>query len=292
MRVGYIGIESQKVDQWRVFAEQVIGFNVLEQDGCLICCVDGRDCRVIIRPGSSEDIFSCGLLADDVGEFDKLLARLDARTIGHNVGEKSACALRGVERFESFADENDHPFELALGNGQSNPPFTSKVLESRFLTEEHGLGHAVFGVADWQLAEEFAIQVLSAKISDRIKSQIGDEPISMSFTNLNGRHHSLAFVQSRRLAPKRLQHFMVELASLEDLGRTYERVQSAKVPIVMSLGQHTNDRMLSFYCMTPSGIPLEVGWGGVTVDHGADDEIREYNSMSIWGHKFNFPGKE
>ena len=50
--------------------------------------------------------------------------------------------------------------------------------------------------------------------------------------------------------------------SLEDVGRAYDRAMDARVNIVNSLGQHSNDPMLSFYVQTPSGFNVELGWKG------------------------------
>ena len=52
-----------------------------------------------------------------------------------------------------------------------------------------------------------------------------------------------------------------------------------------SVGQHTNDRELSFYCVTPSGFELELGWNPIMV--GPDEATWEpttYQGISIWGH--------
>lgn len=35
-----------------------------------------------------------------------------------------------------------------------------------------------------------------------------------------------------------------------------------KIPLVMGLGKHSNDRMYSFYFKNPSGWAFEYGWGG------------------------------
>jgi hypothetical protein len=77
---------------------------------------------------------------------------------------------------------------------------------------------------------------------------------------------------------------MVELGSLDDVGRAYDRCLDTGVPIVQTLGRHPNDRMFSFYARTPSGFAVEVGWGGLTV---ADPSWRVavYGELSEWGHR-------
>lgn len=49
------------------------------------------------------------------------------------------------------------------------------------------------------------------------------------------------------------------------------------------MGQHTNDRELSYYAMTPSGFEWEVGWNPIVVDENTW-EPTTYQGISIWGH--------
>jgi hypothetical protein len=49
------------------------------------------------------------------------------------------------------------------------------------------------------------------------------------------------------------------------------------------VGQHTNDRELSYYAVTPSGFEWEVGWNPVVVDESTW-EPTTYQGISIWGH--------
>ena len=54
----------------------------------------------------------------------------------------------------------------------------------------------------------------------------------------------------------------------------------------MGVGQHTNDRELSYYCRTPSGFELEVGWNPVLVTPELEStwEPTTYQGISTWGH--------
>ncbi len=55
------------------------------------------------------------------------------------------------------------------------------------------------------------------------------------------------------------------------------------IPIASTLGRHTNDRMTSFYAVTPSGFQIEYGRGGVKIDDTTWD-VRTYDA-STWGHR-------
>ena len=53
--------------------------------------------------------------------------------------------------------------------------------------------------------------------------------------------------------------------------------------MALGVGQHTNDKELSFYAVTPSGFEWEVGWNPIVVDENTW-EPTTYQGISIWGH--------
>ena len=70
---------------------------------------------------------------------------------------------------------------------------------------------------------------------------------------------------------KRINHLMVEVTEIDDVGMTHEIVNQRGVPLAISLGKHSNDRMLSFYMVNPSGWMIEYGAGARSC--GAPDRI-------------------
>lgn len=101
-----------------------------------------------------------------------------------------------------------------------------------------------------------------------------------AFFHCGPRHHSLAIVQVA--APKRLQHFMLQVCQLRDVGTTFDRCRDAAIPVTMDLGCHTNDQMVSVYARTPTGFHFEYGHGGLEID---DDvwKVQTYQAASTWG---------
>jgi len=73
-------------------------------------------------------------------------------------------------------------------------------------------------------------------------------------------------------------------AELDDVGRALDRCHDLGVPLAMSLGRHSNDHMVSFYCMTPDGAAMvEFGWGGLAVEE--PETTYEITKTSFWGHR-------
>ena len=75
------------------------------------------------------------------------------------------------------------------------------------------------------------------------------------------------------------------LTDVDEVGYCLDRVNAAGIPVVSTLGRHTNDRMLSFYMATPGGFALEFGCEGLQMDwEGYTPTVSTL--PSLWGHKF------
>jgi hypothetical protein len=70
----------------------------------------------------------------------------------------------------------------------------------------------------------------------------------------------------------------------DDVGRAFDRAWATDLAIPMGLGLHDNDRMFSFYGVSPAGLLAEVGSGAPTVSEPRTDN-RFCDSTSVWGHK-------
>jgi 3,4-dihydroxy-9,10-secoandrosta-1,3,5(10)-triene-9,17-dione 4,5-dioxygenase len=77
---------------------------------------------------------------------------------------------------------------------------------------------------------------------------------------------------------------MVEVETLDAVGRAYDAVVDAGLPIVRSIGMHTNDHMVSFYVKSPSGVDIEFGCQGREIDE-ATWQVGHYDAISYWGHR-------
>ena len=73
------------------------------------------------------------------------------------------------------------------------------------------------------------------------------------------------------------------VADLDDMTLSYQRVKELGFDMALSVGQHTNDKELSYYAMTPSGFEWELGWNPIVVDE-TTWEPATHQGISIWGH--------
>ena len=85
--------------------------------------------------------------------------------------------------------------------------------------------------------------------------------------------------------PTRVQHIEMQAATLDQVTEAYRRCRALGFKIGMSMGQHTNDRSVSFYAISPSGLYFELGWNPATVEEGTDWPQLTHPAISFWGHK-------
>jgi 3,4-dihydroxy-9,10-secoandrosta-1,3,5(10)-triene-9,17-dione 4,5-dioxygenase len=84
--------------------------------------------------------------------------------------------------------------------------------------------------------------------------------------------------------PGTLQHIMLEVEDLDSVGRAYDRCVDAGVTMLTTIGKHTNDHVVSFYCSSPSGLTIEYGCFGRKIDDSTH-VTGFYDTASFWGHR-------
>ncbi len=291
-QLGYLGLGVSNVDDWERFATQVLGLqaNGRDEDGTLFLRMDEYHHRFNLHPNGNDDLAYIGWEVADEQDLHTAAEQISSAGVEVQPGTSAEAAARRVAGLIHFRDPSGIPSEIFYGPLVTfDKPFQSPRPLSGFKTGEQGLGHCVIFVDDAERSIHFYRDVLGMRISDHV--QITPAPgvtFQATFFHCNPRHHSLAFVAAPN-APKRLHHFMLQTQALDDVGATYDLCHDQEIQIVMSLGRHTNDHMLSFYMKTPSGFGVEYGWGAREVDD-ATWQVQMHTSGSIWGHKQNTEG--
>jgi 2,3-dihydroxybiphenyl 1,2-dioxygenase len=281
-KLGYLGLEVSDIAAWRRFAETVLGLAAEPRaDGALALRMDGQAHRFLLREGSADDVSFVGWELADKAALDAAAARLAVAGIAAEPGTADEAEARGVARLLRFRDPDGLPSELFVGP-RAGAPFRSSRLAGGFVTGDQGMGHVLVAVADAARAEKFYREILDFRLSDYVDVEFDGFPLHAVFLHANPRHHSFAFAAMP--APKRLHHFMLEVEAIDDVGAAFDRAQDEGVPIARTIGRHENDRMISFYGVTPSGFAFEVGWGARRIDD-ATWETRTYHRISEWGHR-------
>lgn len=288
VRTGYAIVTTQKIDDWRRFAHEGLGLHLAEDRPDLLAFrVDGYARRLVVRKGEREDFAALGLEVTSGEALEEILKRLASRGVAVSSHSGREAALRGVEKYWSFVGPKQQIIELFQTAETSDEPL--KLGVSSFLTGDAGLCHIAITSKDPDRMEAFWQEIFDARLSDRIEEKISGVNLLITFLRMNERHHSIAVARTKglRIDPMntRIQHMCLQVGEMEDVSRAYERCRRLGYKIAMSIGQHTNDREISFYVVSPSGFEFEIGWNPVAVDEEAWDDSIVHEGISIWGHK-------
>ena len=291
-RLGYVGFDVSDVGAWRTFATQSLGLMLAEDSGNdLLLRMDSRAWRIAVhgggKDGPTDDVAYIGFEVADAAALAGVIERLARHDVVVGQGDTELATRRRALGVATCTAPGGLQVEICYGASERfDMPFASPAGVSGFMTGDEGLGHMVLYTPDMQASLAFFIDGLGCELSDIIDMPVGPTAtMRLQFLHCNGRHHTIALAQVP--APKRLNHLMLEVASLDDVGLAYDRLPAQGVPITATLGRHTNDHMVSFYCATPSGFDVEFGWGARHI--GNDWTVVRHDAPSIWGHKRSSP---
>lgn len=280
-QLGYLGIGAKDLGAWRGYAEQVMGVSVTgrEADGTTLLRMDGHHHRFALHEDERDDILYVGWETDSAADVDAIGARLEAAGVEVAAGTRQDRERRRVQGLITFKDPDGYDCEVFHGPETAPSPFKSTKGDTAFVAGDQGLGHLVLAASNLERSMSFYTDLLGMKVSDYVTSA----PLKLGFLHCNARHHSIAFAEVPR-ARKRINHFMLQLDTMDAVGRTYDAVQDGAAPLLVTLGRHSNDEMVSFYMANPSQFGVEYGWGAREVDDSCW-QVEEYETGSLWGHK-------
>ena len=283
-QLGYLVFEVSDPRAWERFLTRVVGAEKgVRFDGPFVPYrLDDRAARILLEPGSADDVVALGFEVCDQDTMRAVAAR--ARAHGHSSTSLSSeeARARGVQAVIRMHEPGGVAVEVFCGAARASEPFRRETVATGFVTDELGLGHLALRADEIPKTRAFFEEVLGFRLSDHIRCTLpGDFRVDITFLHVNARHHSIALGSG---LPKHLHHFMLQMGSLDDVGAALDRAFRNDVRVVQGLGRHPNDRMVSFYCHTPSGFECEIGWGGRTVDDSTW-EPTTYDRISEWGHQ-------
>nr|ART38925.1 H189 [uncultured bacterium] len=276
--LSYVGFNATDLDDWHQYATGVLGMQVVDQTvDTLRLRMDEKHHRFAIHKSAAPGFAYSGWDVGTRAELDRLTAELTALGYPAVEGTEAERAFRKVVDLRVFTDPGGNRVELFYGQ-LSGCSFTPARQFDGFKTGELGLGHVVFMTKNMDTMMAF-YGVLGLTVSDYIF--IKPVQSRACFMHLNARHHSFALLGGPQDV---FHHIMIEVNSLDDVGMGNELALRQGRKVTMSLGKHTNDEVVSFYTMTPSGFELEYGCGGRTIENEEDWQVVEYDDISFWGH--------
>lgn len=282
-RLGAVAVNVADINSWQHLLVDLLELDVRPRSSAedpLFVRLDDRHHRIALYPAASDQIRRVTWEVNTPDELRQLAERVrDAELETNRVSADDPEPPQALSAIR-FADPDGFPTEVVVGPLSEHSPVVHGGVISGFITGELGLGHVVYMCKDYQASVDFYTRVLGFELTDYIVWDGADA----TFLHCNQRHHSLALMnECFGFRGGDFNHLMIEAATLDDVGRAYDRICSAGIDLKLTLGRHTNDGVTSFYLSTPSGFGIEIGWGSQLI--GSDWEVKTYDSPARWGHE-------
>jgi 3,4-dihydroxy-9,10-secoandrosta-1,3,5(10)-triene-9,17-dione 4,5-dioxygenase len=292
---GYLRIEASDTAAWMEFGTSVLGLMETSREdasGARFLRMDDHPFRLMIEPGDSDRLLAAGL---ECRSRDDWQAACDALSgAGHTLkaGSSEEAERRCVTGFASVQDPSGNTVELYYGRKLDYIPLNSPAGVPGFVTSyqqtgDLGFGHLVLPAPETDATIAFYTELLGLGITDTLYPP-GMEGVQITFMHANNpRQHSLALFNGPH--PAGVVHMMVEVGSMDEVGKAMDRVKQAGLPYLATLGRHVNDNMCSFYVLAPGGIAVEYGYDGLLIDW--ENHVPTVSTEGdLWGHEYHFPG--
>ena len=276
--LGYLGVGTTKLDEWTSLATRGLGMEAIDRGaGTKAFRMDDRRQRLVLDSTMPDHSYYFGWEVANSDALEALGTRLEQANIAVRREPTALADQRFVSGLISFHDPAGNRLEAFHGAAVADTPFRPGRLISGFRAGPLGMGHVLIVVQNIAAALSFYRDLLGFRISDYMTG-----PVNAYFLHVNPRHHSLAIVEAPANA---INHLMVELYSLDDVGQGYDLALMEREKIAATLGRHNNDLMTSFYMRTPSEFLVEYGWGGRDIDDAAWQPKELTTLSSFWGHE-------
>ncbi len=271
-KLGYVGLNVTDVDAWTHLLGHTLGIGVTTAksgtDEVTLVELDVFKYRVALHPSTEDSPREIGWIVDSPSELERLTRRLTDAGFTVKDGTAEELALRGATHLRWFTDPVGYRVELAVGEAKVR----TSVARPHGTPGATGLGHFVLTSPKLEELRELYESVLEFKLTDYRNP-------GLFFFRCNSSHHSIALGTAETVG---IHHLEFEYDSLEDVGQAYDRAKENGAPISISLGQHMNDKAISFYVENPSGFHIEVAFGGIQV---ADNWVpHDFGVPNVWGH--------
>lgn len=269
--ISYLRLGCRDLNQMVDFATRILGLELRERTATHaylrgdnsafnLCYIEGDE-----RYDASA--FAVPTLAD-LAQAEQELSEL-----GFTVqrGDAAACDERRVDAFISFTDPNENRIELVYR------PHVTGV--RYFPARDAGItefGH--FGLHSRDIERDLAFwtEVMSARVSDRI----GDGAL----LRIDEVHHKIALFSSDTTG---VQHVNFQVASIDDVMRSWYFLQEQNVPVVFGPGRHPTSTAIFIYFLGPDNRVYEYSSGVKRITDEIGYVPRHFemkpSSFCMWG---------
>ncbi|MFC4059152.1 VOC family protein [Planomonospora corallina] len=287
--LGYLRVQTRDLGRWRELTVDALGFaegTGPDPDG-LYLRMDERRARLAVLPGDTDRVLAVGWEVRDQFALAAVGRAVEASGVAVKVLSARESAERGAEKVIAFDDPAGTPVEVFFGPVLDHGPLRTGLAQA-FVTGAQGMGHVVIPTTCMDETVSFYAEVLGflPRGAMRIGPKAAGPGPRIRFMGVNRRHHSLAVCPAPHGEEPGLVHLMVEVDTLDAVGRALDNVRRLGFSVSSTLGRHTNDKMVSFYVRAPGGWDIEYGTDGMLVDETCYT-AEEITADSYWGHDWS-----
>lgn len=281
--LGYVALGVKNLAEWKRFAAEIVGLQVVDEGEPGRCWLrmDYWHHRILLEEDGTDDLNVIGLRVAGAEEFRAMTKQLADGGVEVRIATPEQADDRRVLELMTVNDASGYPVEIFHGpQMQADKPFhPGRPMHGRFKTGSGGLGHIMHRqTAGLEKTYEFArLLGMRGGIEYRIPMPGAPRPLDLMFMHCNDRDHTIAYGMP---SEKRINHLMLEVDNLDDVGLAYQVVREAGLHVAIAPGRHANDQMYSFYFTNPSGWMTEIGWGARAASHQS-----EYYQRDTFGHE-------
>lgn len=283
--LGYLVLNTNQMQAWKDFSKKVLGIEVSLNETTQLHGVklDSQSYRIAFQDSANEEIGAIGWQVANYQSFANVLEFLSREGIPfeHITGE-AAQQQRDVLELVRLKDPSGIPTEIFVGPRVEDEVVVSNFGQ-KFVVGDQGLGHIFLAPPNQFDACYRFYESLGFLLSNVIHR--GAE----RFYHCGPRQHALGLADVSKYPGevRFFDHLMIEVDHIDGVGIAHEACLNGAAEITYTLGRHGNDGIFSFYCLTPGGFNIEIGYAGIDAKHidPRNCFLTEHTNDSIWGHR-------
>lgn len=269
--IRYVRVGASNLEASLRFAQEVIGLELVGRAPHMAWLRgDDRDHNLCFTAGDPRE-FSVGFEVRSDAALEAAAEDLRRRGLEVHRGTGQECADRRVGAFISFNDPSGNNIDLVVRPHHSGRRY--------FPSRDAGItafGHIGLNTTDPRRDEAFWTEVFNARVSDRI----GDAAL----LRIDPVHHKVAMFPTDKPG---VQHINFQVASIDDVMRSWYFLRSQGVEIAFGPGRHPTSTAMFLYFYGPDDIIYEYSHGVVRIEDDAGHVPRQFpfenSSFCMWG---------
>ena len=247
-RLGYVALNVTDLDRAQAFYIDKIGLTGEAADDAVFLRCSPRHHDLSLHLGAEPGLKRLGWEMEDSAALQA--ARTHFTEQGLNIVAVTASEAEKLGIGEAFRIEEPTTgatFEFFTDMIDADRPYVSTH------TKIARLGHVVLNSPNRPLTEQFMLEHMNFRVSDRI-----DGVVTFMRCFPNPYHHSFGVSQGKSA---QLHHVNFMVTELADIGKGNNRMKQNGIPIVFGPGKHPPSESIFLYFLDPDGLTLEYSFG-------------------------------